>query len=469
MFLSRIAIVLLSLGLVSLVDNQAAPSAVSIAITIRGTVLGPDGRPLPGARVDLRPQGSADEVEADTTTDIDGQFAFFASPLKPGHFVVHASTAGYEPAEAPFLVAPDRQTSFTLDLSIRTPQARTRGVAAGYNVVRVFYATDRRSVVDHHSLHYIGVQAKQKALAYGFCDVSIPLTHTLAKLERPSIWKLEFHADPEKHIVVQKIESEPEDVFFKEISGSVSASVGKEAFVFVHGYNTSFDDAAIRTAQLAYDFGFDGAPIFYSWPSKGSLIGYVSDEKAVEASASNLRQFLQDVADRSGATVIHLIAHSMGNRALLSVVSQLALEKNFKNYDKFGTMVLAAPDVDRDAFEELITKIQRPKNKITLYVSRNDQALVASHVLFHRQPRAGEGGKDMIVMPGLDTIDVSGLSADALGHSYYGDNRDVVEDVLAFLEGHLAPRPRLFRVPLGTLAYWQLLASNATSGAGTAN
>jgi esterase/lipase superfamily enzyme len=462
-----------SLGLIlaAHLSAQSAPAprpkAELPSITIQGSVQGPDGTPFPGVRVDIRPRGVSDEIDADTTSDVDGRFAFFGVPLRPGQYVVHASASGYDPDEKPFTVAPGKPTAFTLNLAVKTVQAKTRGPSIGFTVVRVFYATDRRSVIDHQSLHYLGIQSPKNTVSYGSCDVSIPLRHTLAKLERPSIWRLEYHADPEKHIVLQKIESETEDAFFTQVSGSISASQGKEAFVFVHGYNESFEDAAIRTAQLTYDFGFNGAPILYSWPSKGSLLGYLADEKAVEATAANLRQFLQDVADRSGATVVHLIAHSMGNRALLSAVSQLAADPQFKNYDEFKSLVLAAPDVDRDAFEAYVKRIQKPDSNITLYVSRNDQALVASHLLFHKQPRAGEGGKDSIVMPGLDTVDVSGLSADALGHSYYGDNRNVVEDVLAFLKGHLAPRPGLFKVPTGSLAYWQLLATTSANESAT--
>jgi hypothetical protein len=49
---------------------------------------------------------------------------------------------------------------------------------------------------------------------------------------------------------------------------------------------------------------------------------------------------------------------------------------------------------------------------------------------------------------------------DALGHSYYGDNRNVVLDLLEFLRGKLAPRPGLTRMPVGALAYWQLLPAS---------
>jgi esterase/lipase superfamily enzyme len=116
--------------------------------------------------------------------------------------------------------------------------------------------------------------------------------------------------------------------------------------------------------------------------------------------------------------------------------------------------------VDRDVFMKQITAIQKPQNKLTLYVSANDQALEASHLLFHKEPRAGEGGRDSIVMEGLDTVDVSQLSADALGHSYFADNRTVVRDLLEFLQGKIPPRPGLTKVPVGTLAYWQMIPTN---------
>ena len=173
----------------------------------------------------------------------------------------------------------------------------------------------------------------------------------LAELERPDIWKLEFHPDPEKHIVLQKVDWEAKAQFLKDVAGMVSASPGKEAFVFVHGYNVSFEDAAIRTAQLAYDFGFKGAPIFYSWPSRGSLFGYLDDETSVQQTAGRLKTVSSRMLTASsGATVVHLIAHSMGNRALLQVLAELAADPQFKDFGKFSTVVFAAPDVDRDVF-----------------------------------------------------------------------------------------------------------------------
>jgi esterase/lipase superfamily enzyme len=147
----------------------------------------------------------------------------------------------------------------------------------------------------------------------------------------------------------------------------------------------------------------------------------------------------------------------MGNRALLPAMAQLAADPRFANSAKFNGIVLAAPDVDRAAFVSLVSQIRAPKGGITLYVSDRDQALAASHLLFHKEPRAGEGGTNAVMMDGVDTIDVSRISMDALGHSYYGDSSTVVQDLLAFFKGKAPPRPGLTRIPVGGRAYWQLL------------
>jgi esterase/lipase superfamily enzyme len=410
--------------------------------------------------VDVRIGASSTDSVADTVTDIDGKFALLAVALSPGPYLIHASAQGFGEAEQTFKIdsaGPAPNLTFALALPA---QPKERGASSGFTVVRVLYATDRKPQADQSGLQYLGMRSDNGALSYGSAEVSIPESHVLAEVERPTIWKLEFHPDPEKHIVLQKVESEQKAAFLKDVAGMVAASPGKEAFVFVHGYNVSFEDAAIRTAQLAYDFGFKGAPILYSWPSRGSLFGYLDDEQSIEQTVGSLKQFLQDVAATSGATVVHLIAHSMGNRALLPALSQLAADPHFSDFGKFNTVVFAAPDVDRDVFMNLAAQIHKPQSKITLYVSERDQALVASHLLFHKEPRAGEGGSNTIVMQGLDTVDVSKLSMDALGHSYFGDNRSVVQDLLKFLKGQLAPRPGLSKVPLGSLAYWQLAAGN---------
>jgi hypothetical protein len=41
-------------------------------------------------------------------------------------------------------------------------------------------------------------------------------------------------------------------------------------------------------------------------------------------------------------------------------------------------------------------------------------------------PRAGESGENIVVLPNIDTIDVSAVDTSLMGHTYYGDNTTVL-------------------------------------------
>lgn len=41
----------------------------------------------------------------------------------------------------------------------------------------------------------------------------------------------------------------------------------RNLFVLIHGFNVSFEEAAVRAAQIGYDLKVPGEMAFYSWPS----------------------------------------------------------------------------------------------------------------------------------------------------------------------------------------------------------
>ena len=69
---------------------------------------------------------------------------------------------------------------------------------------------------------------------------------------------------------------------------------------------------------------------------------------------------------------------------------------------------------------------------MTLYASSNDRALLASKA-FHGYPRAGESGSGLVVATGVETIDASAVSGGLLGHSYFAEDRRIMEDVFSLL------------------------------------
>jgi esterase/lipase superfamily enzyme len=309
-----------------------------------------------------------------------------------------------------------------------------------------------------------------RGVELGMCEVSIPKEHEVGVLEAPSIFKLELRETPERHVVLLDVERLPEEAFYTALSERVARSPAKDAFVFVHGYNVSFEDAARRTAQIAYDLDFPGAPVFYSWPSQASLTGYTVDENNVEWTVPHLREFLTEVVERSGAEQMHLVAHSMGNRALANALRGLSYRRDVKQ-PMFNHVVLTAPDVDADVFRrDLAPRIVKTAERVTLYASSNDKALSYSKTV-HGYPRAGDTGEDLVVVRGIDTIDVSAVDTSlfGLGHVYYGSNQTVLADLFDLIRTAKPPEERrwLRAELLGSLRYWVFEQLEAARAAGS--
>jgi esterase/lipase superfamily enzyme len=306
----------------------------------------------------------------------------------------------------------------------------------GYATVRVFYGTDRKPTGELKPASFYG---KERAdLQYGYLDVTIPELHQKADLETWSRWDLTsyFVGDAgmrTRYVLLDKITPLPRDGFLEELRKQIKTAPSRDVFIFVHGFNSSFEDAARRCAQLAYDLDFDGTPMMFSWPSAASATAYTIDANTIQESGRKLALFLDDVAARSGAERIHLIAHSMGNRALLEAL-RTYMEKRppAQRQHVFGQIVFTAPDVDREYFIDSMNSMRDMATRITLYASDNDLALRSSQVV-NGAPRAGMAGVNIISMPGLDTIDMSAVPADALGHTYFASNSGAVYDLFRLL------------------------------------
>ena len=295
-----------------------------------------------------------------------------------------------------------------------------------YAVVRVFYGTDRNLTSRTDPKRMFGTA--RAALSYGTCEVSIPREHRMGELESPSIWRMEFRQDPEKHVVLLSAVPQPKDEFFAGLSQKVRESNERSAFLFVHGYNVTFEDAARRTAQMSYDLGFAGAPVFYSWPSQGTVSAYTVDEQNIEWGQANLKSFLVDFFSRSDAESIYLIAHSMGNRALTRATAAF-LAENPAFRSRLKEVILTAPDIDADVFKrDIAPGLAASGRPVTLYASSDDLALVASKRV-HGYPRAGDSGRGLVLVPGVETVDATKVDTSLLGHSYFADTRSVLSDL----------------------------------------
>jgi esterase/lipase superfamily enzyme len=214
----------------------------------------------------------------------------------------------------------------------------------------------------------------------------------------------------------------------------------RDAVIFVHGYNVSFADAALRAAQIGFDLSIRGAMTFFSWPSQGATSGYMADEATIEASEAAITEFMVDVATRSNARAVHVIAHSMGNRAVLRAVNRIAADAERQSRVLFDQIILAAADVDADSFRQLCVAYGRVSKRATLYVSAKDLAVEASGWL-HQFPRVGLI-PPICVIPGIDTVNVTNVDLSMLGHGYVAAARDVLHDMHDLITHGTAPDRR---------------------------
>ncbi len=209
-----------------------------------------------------------------------------------------------------------------------------------------------------------------------------------------------------------------------------------DVVLFVHGYNFSFDESTKIAVRLVQRAGIRAVPVAYSWPSGGKFSAYAADYDRNEWAIEHLAQFIQDLVKAlPDGAVLHIVAHSMGNRALLWALAGLNLPQQ-----RLGQLVMIAPDVDAEIFKDLVLR-SGPFRRKTVYVSNRDLALRASGWLRPNAPRAGDAGKQFVVVKGMDTIDMSPLKVGGSGHSIYNYSQLMFDDLGAVLKDE-APTAR---------------------------
>ena len=337
-----------------------------------------------------------------------------------------------------------------MPLPARPMPAPVAGGSVGDNkgdfvAVTVHYGTDRKDtgiatdLAARFTSERADISGNREPVSYGTTTVSIPKTHAVGGLEDRTWWQWATWQErtPDKHVMVMTVTPAAAAAFFATLKSAVARSGKKDAFVFVHGFSVSFADAARRTAQMAYDLEFQGAPVMFTWPTPdlttSLFTAYTTSESNVDLSKHRFRQFLQDVLDKTGAATVHVIAHSMGNRLVTEALQMLDTPENAHLKAKIGEVILTAPDIDASVFiTEIAPRILRFAPRITLYASSKDKALEASQGV-HSFPRIGEFQSMMSVPTGIEVIDASSVYDDAVGHSYYGDSEPVIGDLCYLL------------------------------------
>jgi len=337
-----------------------------------------------------------------------------------------------------------------------------------FPIVKIYFATDRKWTGKQQQPKWFSHEWNDanEHLTFGTCLVSIPESHTPGVVDKPSLWHFRLSENPRKDVIVRLPKRLEKSAFFKAMGSQIRRWKQKEIVVFIHGFNNTFDDAASRLGVLAYDMDFNGVPVLYSWCSEGGPFGwsptaYVHDEDIITSTVRPLANFLADVARvgrEAGIQRVSVVAHSLGNRALVGALQVLA--QNEKSSLILDEVVMAAPDVRQTGFAtDEWPRMHDPAKRLTLYASSDDKALIASKKA-HEFPRLGEAGNALLLISGLDTVDASGcdFSLFGLNHSYFGGGK-VLSDLRTLIEKGLPPLERKLREKRRKeLSYWLLPA-----------
>lgn len=315
---------------------------------------------------------------------------------------------------------------------------RTLAATTEPGLVSLYFVTNRKAVAAAQG-YYGGEEGA--GLIYGMAEVTIPVdVHRLGQVEQPAWWQpLADKEDSRRYVVLDNTEELSPAVFCQRLGRETGSG---DLLVFLHGYNVTFEEAAQRAAQLAWDLQFRGRLLLFSWPSQGSLAWYLADEERAAAAAAPLHELLQLLAEGPWNKV-HLLAHSMGNRVMLAGLADQAWPN-----DKLSQIVFVAADVPVNIFQQKFPRIRQRGTLYTSYASERDRALWLSSLL-HKVERVGISRGAPFVTEGLETIDASAVDTSllglGLGHSYFGDKRSMLTDIGYLLREGLTAEHRGFR------------------------
>lgn len=287
-------------------------------------------------------------------------------------------------------------------------------------------AVTTRASSDDKAILFTGDRGRE--VGYANLVVSIPPNRAVGTVQ----WPQSSPGNPATEFVVARSERLSHDdllKWFKERNGG-----SRRVFVYVHGFNTGFDRAVFRFAQLAHDSDANAAPVLFSWPSRGRVFDYRRDLDNASFSRSDLANLLDVAAGSASVGEIVILAHSMGSWVAVEALKQLAI-RHGRVPAKISTVILASPDLDVGVFRRQVLDMGPKRPQITLFVSQADLALQASAILSRGSTRLGavnpedEGGygAELRDLEGVTILDLTALRAgDRVNHSLYASSPEMV-------------------------------------------
>jgi esterase/lipase superfamily enzyme len=204
---------------------------------------------------------------------------------------------------------------------------------------------------------------------------------------------------------------------FSDAALAAIVDSNRNLFVFVHGFDNTFEDSLTRAALNAEWYretklpGADTTVIAFCWPSLGEVMNfalpldgaYLHDQQTATDSGFHLDSFLGEIdrirhacQEKEPTRRAFLLAHSMGNCVL-----QAAMTRRYQAGEPadamFDEVILAAADEQSDTFAQpdglRLDHLRDVARRITIYSSRHDAMMWLSS-LVNETSRLGYDGPD---------------------------------------------------------------------------
>lgn len=362
-----------------------------------------------------------------------------------------SACGGGRPA-APTVVLPPLPVPLPRAVAPRTYATLDSGPAR----LTIFLATTRRAVGSDRPGERYGTEDGD-SLQFAAVGVNVPSykVRGTGELPRPSTLRVNpllYRPDPQRDFFVTSTIPVDSNRFVQRLATDLALSHARDVLVFVHGFNVSFEDAAVRAAQVAADLNFDGSIVLFSWPSAASVTAYVRDQQSARNAGYQLLRLLRNHLVAAQPDRLHLLGHSMGSEV---IGKALTLVSAGDSLPRLSQVVFAAPDVDARVFKrEILPRLAPHAAHVTLYASSDDDALRASRMV-NNTGRLGLGGDSLTVLDGMDTIDASRVTADVLGHTLFGNQSFLADLAVLLAEGKSPAERRLLPASKDGLTFFR--------------
>src|ERR1700730_7147840 len=160
--------------------------------------------------------------------------------------------------------------------------------------------------------------------------IGVPPGHGPGRVERPAF----SSEDPQKHFFARSRRGLDETAFFAELASHISGRIGsnRDVLLYVHGFNTRYDEVRFRLAQIVDDGRFGGVAVL-----------------------------------------------SMGAWLAMEALRENAISGSSDLNGKLGDVMLAAPDIDLSVFRQQLARLD--PSHVFVLVASNDRALSLSRTL----------------------------------------------------------------------------------------